>query len=376
MDNAKPRRCSLMLLTRERCFPMATPTLPGRLGNPDSEIKSDPRADPRMVAAMAALGLDVRPPQTPVTAASSIDDILVHCAEAEAGFGALGSVLGANTPPTPGVTSYTEVIKGVDGNDINLYIHKPESADGPIPCVVHTHGGGMVILQAADVGYQRWRDELAATGMVVVGVEFRNGGGALGPHPFPAGLNDCASGAKWVIENKDALGVSKVIISGESGGGNLAIATTLKAKQDGWLAGIAGVYAQCPYISNGYADPPDELTSLTENDGYFLAIDNMGALAKAYDPEGSNASNPLAWPYFAKAADVEGLPPHVISVNQLDPLRDEGLAYYRTLLDGGVSAVSRTVNGTCHAGDCLFLDAMPDVFHATIRDIKGFADSL
>lgn len=38
--------------------------------------------------------------------------------------------------------------------------------------------------------------------------------------------------------------------------------------------------------------------------------------------------------------------------------------------------MGRTVNGTCHAGDLLFGDAMPDVFAATIRDIKGFADSL
>ena len=48
-----------------------------------------------------------------------------------------------------------------------------------------------------------WRDDLAATGMVVVGVEFRNAAGALGPHPFPAGLNDCASGAQWAIANKE-----------------------------------------------------------------------------------------------------------------------------------------------------------------------------
>jgi acetyl esterase len=360
-------------------MPPATPSvplLPGRLGDRAMAIGVDPRADPRLVAAMAPLGMDVTPPPTPVTAASPIEDILAHCVAAEAGFGALGGMMAANTPPVTGVTSSTEVITGVDGNDIRLYIHKPADADGPLPCIVHTHGGGMVILEASGPGYVRWRDELAATGLVVVGVEFRNGAGVLGPHPFPAGLDDCASGAQWVIANKETLGVSSVIMSGESGGGNLSIATALKAKQEGWVNDIDGVYAQCPYISGAYADPPASLTSLFENDGYFLSVENMGALARAYDPDGANATNPLAWPFHASSSDLEGLPPHVISVNQLDPLRDEGLAYFRKLLDAGVSAVSRTVNGTCHAGDCIFLDAIPDVYRATVRDIKSFADSL
>jgi acetyl esterase len=352
------------------------PLLPGRLGDPTRNIKDDPRADPRMLAAMAPIGLDVAPPPTPVTSANSLEEILEYSYAAEAGFDMVGGLLMANTPAPSGVTSYTEVIKGVDGNDISLYIHKPESASGPLPCVVHTHGGGMAILKAANPNYVRWRDCLAATGLVVVGVEFRNAAGALGPHPFPAGLNDCASAAQWVIQNRSALGVSKVVISGESGGGNLSIATALKARKDGWIDGIAGVYAQCPYISGAYDNPPAELTSLFENDDYFLNVANMSALAKAYTPHASDTTNSLAWPWHATTADLTGLPPHVISVNQLDPLRDEGLAYFRKLLDAGVSAVSRTVNGTCHAGDCLFLDAMPDVWNATIRDIKGFADSL
>lgn len=355
---------------------MASPQLPGRLGRPDMELKDDPRADPRMLAAMAPLGLDVTPPAAPVDGSSSLEAILDYCNESEEGFKAVGSMLGASAPPVTGVKSYTEVIQGVDGNDINLYIHKPEAAAGPLPCVVHTHGGGMVILEGSNANYQRWRDELAATGLVVIGVEFRNGAGVLGPHPFPAGLNDCASGAQWAVANKDSLGISKIIISGESGGGNLAIATALKAKQDGWLEGIAGVYAQCPYISNSWSDVPPELTSLVENDGYLLDVAGMCVLAKAYDPDGKNATNPLAWPYHAQVKDLKGLPPHVISVNELDPLRDEGLAFYRKLLDAGVSAVGRTVNGTCHAGDCLFLDAMPEVFRATVRDIKAFASSL
>jgi acetyl esterase/lipase len=242
--------------------------------------------------------------------------------------------------------------------------------------VLHIHGGGMVILEAANEGYARWRDELAATGLVVVGVEFRNGGGKLGPHPFPAGLNDCSSALQWVNDNKARLGISKVVVSGESGGGNLTLATTLKAKRDGQIGFIDGVYAQCPYISGLYGRRTPELPSLWENDEYFLDCAQMAVMVKVYDPASEHGENPLAWPYHATPSDLAGLPPHVISVNQLDPLRDEGLAYFRKLLDAGVSAISRTVNGTSHAADCIFRDALPDVYLATIRDIKGFADSL
>ncbi|MGB5755814.1 MAG: alpha/beta hydrolase fold domain-containing protein [Acidimicrobiales bacterium] len=357
---------------------MATPAphLPGRLGDPDLTLGTDPRADPRMVAVMASLAMDGAPEPLPVDYDSPIEAIHEVMAATEEGFGALFASLLVDLPPVDGVTSRTEIIPGVDGNDISLYIHEPADRSGLLPGLVHTHGGGMVIATAADPNYVRWRDELAATGMVVVGVEFRNGGGKLGNHPFPAGLNDCASGVQWTAANKERLGISHLIVSGESGGGNLALATALKARQDGWSSDIAGVYAQCPYISNGYANPPAALTSLTENDGYFLSNQMMAPLARAYDPDLDNATNPLAWPYHAETDMLTGLPPHVVSVNQLDPLRDEGLAYYRKLLDAGVSVVSRTVNGTCHAGDCIFRAAMPEVYRATINDINSFANSL
>lgn len=94
------------------------------------------------------------------------------------------------------------------------------------------------------------------------------------------------------------------------------------------------------------------------------------------EPKNTNATNPLCWPYWATHAYLHGLPPHVISVNELAPLRDEGLKYYQKLLAAGVRGYSRTVNGTCHAGDVLFRKAIPEVYAATLRDIKGFAHSL
>ena len=352
------------------------PFLPGRLADPGSALKTDPRTDPRLVAALAKFGLDEAAAPAPVSADSPLGEILEFCAAAESGFQEIFDTFFADLPEIKNVERRTEVIKGPDDNEITLYIHQPKDASGPLPCVYHTHGGGMAILQATGSQYTRWRDELAALGMVVVGVEFRNSAGKLGNHPFPAGLNDCMSGLQWTFDNKAALGIGKIVVSGESGGGNLALAVSLKAKQDDKLEQIDGVYAMCPYISNAWANKNPELPSLYECDGYFLECSGMGAMAATYDPGHENDQNPLCWPYFAETRDLQGLPPHVISVNQLDPLRDEGLKYYQMLGSAGVSVYSRTVNGTSHVGDMCYPKVLPEAFAATIRDIKGFADSL
>ena len=119
-----------------------TPNLPGRLGTPGLDLKDDPRADPRMVAAMEPLGMHVAPAPSPVTAANTLDELLAYCVEAEMGFNMLGEMLNADLGSVDGVSSRTEVITGIDGNDVNLYIHTPDEVDGPMPCIVHTHGGG------------------------------------------------------------------------------------------------------------------------------------------------------------------------------------------------------------------------------------------
>ena len=119
----------------------------------------------------------------------------------------------------------------------------------------------------------------------MVGVEFRNSGGKLGPHPYPAGLNDCAAGARWVWANRSDLGVSHLIVSGESGGGNLTLTVAHKAKREGWLDEIAGFYAQCPFISNLWNEAPDNLPSLRESDGYFINRQQLAVMGTLYDPD-------------------------------------------------------------------------------------------
>jgi acetyl esterase/lipase len=350
-------------------------TAPGRLGDPASSLGTDPRTDPRLRAALAPFGLDAQAAPVPFTTSSPREELLAFCQAAEEGFEGLFSALQTGAAEVTGVEKQTLSCTATDGHEITLYVSKPAGASGPLPGVVHYHGGGMVLLEATSGAYVPWRDKIAAAGCVVVGVEFRNGGGNQGVHPFPTPADDCADALRWVYANRASLGISHIVISGDSGGGNLTLSTALRANRDGWINEIAGIYAQCPYIQDP-RDKANALPSMTENNAYFIEQDQLGLLAEIYDPEGKNAQDMLCWPFNAQQSDLEGLPPTVISVNELDPLRDGGLAFHRRLLAAGVSSVGRIVVGTCHTADTAFSAAIPDVQAATVRDIAGFARSL
>jgi acetyl esterase/lipase len=209
--------------------------------------------------------------------------------------------------------------------------------------------------------------------VAVAMVDFRN---CLTPSsapevaPFPAGLNDCVAGVKWLVGEAANLNIDprRIVVAGESGGGNLTLATGLKLKQDGDLALISGLYALCPYIAGVW--PQARYPSSLENNGLLLDLhNNRGAMA--YGIEEFNRGNPLAWPAFATGEDVSGLPPCVISVNECDPLRDEGIEFYRLLLQAGVPARCRQVMGTIH-GTEIFAVACPEISRETAASIAMF----
>jgi acetyl esterase/lipase len=189
--------------------------------------------------------------------------------------------------------------------------------------------------------------------------------------PFPADLNDCVSGLKWVIANAASLAIDpgRVVVAGESGGGNLTLATALKLNQDGELGLISGLYAIAPFIKGQW--PAADCPSSTENNGIFIDVHTNRATV-AYGIEAFTERNPLAWPSFATAADVDGFPPVVISVHECDPLRDEGVNFYRLLLAAGVPARCRQVMGATHALE-LYLTVCPEISRDTARDLAAFS---
>jgi acetyl esterase len=337
------------------------------------DIAADIRLDPRLKALLAGMpgegGSDVDNRET-IIAEANTDEAR---AQAELFQGFMDMCDTEAAAPSAGLRVHTEkVISQPDGNSINLQVIRPDN-DATVACVYYIHGGGMASLSCYDGMYRGWGKIIAANGVAVVMVDFRNSVTASSvPEvaPFPAGLNDCISGLKWVVANAEDLGIdpARIIVAGESGGGNLTLATGLKLKQDGELGLITGLYALCPYIRGEWPTP--DCPSSTENNGILLDLhNNRGAIG--YGIEAFDERNPLAWPSFATAADVEGFPPTVISVNECDPLRDEGINFYRLLLSAGVPARGRQVLGTMH-GTEIFVIACPDISRDTARDIAAF----
>ena len=118
----------------------------------------------------------------------------------------------------------------------------------------------------------------------------------MGPHPFPAGLNDCYAGLEHIANNKDELGINKILITGESGGGNLSIATTMKQCAEGKKYADA-LFTMCPFIAGpkNYNERPAHIPSLTENDCIWLDVKMLASMASGYLQNGEiEEETPLA----------------------------------------------------------------------------------
>lgn len=363
---------------------MASYKPPGRLGDPDMSLGTDPRTHTKLLPLFKAFKMDTNAPPSQLTVTSSLDEIGLSMAKSHTEFEQFYAFLPNDLPAdaTEAKLEHSDVtIKGVDGNDVKLYISRLAGTEKQqLPCVVYIHGGGMVIINTINKGHVRWRTDLALAGVVCIAVDFRNAWTEKQHQPFPAGLNDCAAAVKWIASHKSELGISKIVLQGESGGANLSIATSLKANREDWISSIDGVFGCVPYISCAWGWPKEkrlqELPSTVENDGYFVTAASMAVMGHYYTPNDADKTNPLAWPYHATMEDVMGLPPHVLVMDELDPLRDEGIAYYRKLLAAGVSVHGSVNLGVTHGSSLIFRQALPDLHVSTIEQIVAFAKSL
>lgn len=338
------------------------------------DLANDPRIDPRLKALLGAM------PPIATANVSGREQLVTEAAAPENKVFEETYKAMMEACDTPAIVSSEcltvtkyEVPSQPDGNTIHINFIRPMS-DEVVACVYYIHGGGMAAMSCFDGNYRAWGKIVANNNVAVAMVDFRNSVSASSVpevEPYPAGLNDCVSGLKWVVSNAADLKIdaSRVVIAGESGGGNLTLATGMKLLREGDIGLVTGLYALCPYIAGEW--PQERFPSSIQNNGIFLDLHhNRGK--HGYGIEAFDAGDPLAWPSFATEDDVRGLPRVVIHVNECDPLRDEGLEFYRLCLSAGVPARARMSMGTMH-GTEIFPLVCPEISADTARDLAAFA---
>ncbi|MGY4570094.1 MULTISPECIES: alpha/beta hydrolase [Bradyrhizobium] len=208
--------------------------------------------------------------------------------------------------------------------------------DGLAPCLVFFHGGGWVIgdLDTHEVVCQK----LAHEGeLIVISIDYR-----LAPeHRFPAAVDDAVTATRWVAANAGDLGIDgeRLIVGGDSAGGNLAAVVALTARDGGpKLAAQLLIYPATDF-SRKHPSHREPETSI------LLTHSVIGWFANHYLGDADN-NDWRASP--ARAKDFAGLPPAYVLTAGADPLRDEGDEYAKFLKDAGVPVTYRHFPGQFH----------------------------
>ena len=224
-------------------------------------------------------------------------------------------------------------------NKIPIRVYSPLSEDGQ-PILVYYHGGGFRLggLDSYDL---ICRDLAARSGAIVVSVAYR-----LAPeHVYPAALDDSYAALEWVHAHAAEIDgdATRLAVGGDSAGGNLAAAVSLKARD---LAGPPIVFQLLIYPVLNFAEMNTESHNLFA-EGYLIGGAAHQFTRDTYLPNPADRRHPYASPLLSD--DLIGLPPALVITAEFDPLRDEGELFARKLADAGVQARATRYPGVPHA---------------------------
>lgn len=229
----------------------------------------------------------------------------------------------------------TEDLKIVSkhGKDINLRLYKGNKNK----VILYIHGGGwrQGSLETHDA---LCREISKRTGCSVIAVDYR-----LAPeNPFPAGLDDVEEAYEWILKN---YGNTKVILCGDSAGGNLAVALTIKLLQEkkqvpnGLLLLYPALDLRIPQVIDGPMD-----------NGYFLTRERITDYVKAYLGKDFKelAKNPQVSPILTSDENLKKFPPTLLIAPEFDPLTASSKEFVEKAQNAGASIDFKVVERTIH----------------------------
>jgi acetyl esterase len=258
---------------------------------------------------------------------------------------------------------------------IDLRVYRPHVV--PAMTVIHFHGGGWA-LGDLDSSDHTVRKICRSLGTIVVSCTYRRSP----ENPFPAAYDDALAQAKWVLSHVDELGgdAERVVIVGDSAGGNLSAAVTIALRDERRLA-IAALKQPLPALrAQLLLYPGVDLRVAARKSPSFLAdldptlpapmIDECISAYIRGDYLADWRASPLA------AEDLSCLPPAVVVVLTVDPLHDQGAEYAARLKEAGVACelieFPHLTHGFCHIG--ALVPAAAAAFEEVLTRFGQFAD--
>lgn len=274
------------------------------------------------------------------------------------------SLKASRKPPKPVAVERVEhrCIPGPDGSatlPVRIY-HPADAQPGPagLPVLVYFHGGGFVLcdLDSHDSCCRRLAN---GVGAVVVSVDYR-----LAPEfPFPAAVDDAWAAVDWVAAHFGELGAdpARLVVAGDSAGGNLAAVVAMKARD---LGGPAIAFQALIYPVVDQRRKSSVTSPYTASGA--LTADHMRWFTLQYLGEDGDRTDVRASPILG---DLAGLPPAHIVTGEHDPLREEDEVYAASLRAAGVEATITCYERMFH-GFFNLSDHLPIARQAT-EDVCG-----
>jgi acetyl esterase/lipase len=230
----------------------------------------------------------------------------------------------------------------VEGGTIPARLYVPD-ARSELAVHVHLHGGGWW-MGSIDTADPMARELAAGAGLAVLSLGYR-----LAPeHRWPTAPEDVYAALSWIDGHPAELGFTPISVSvgGESAGANLAAVVSLMARDRGGPR-LAAQWLDVPAVDVTLSSTP---SVDAYGSGYGLEMAHMPMILDWY-VDADQRENPYVSP--ARAADLSGLPPAIVTTAEFDPLRDQGEAYATALEAAGVDVVLRRAEGHIHASSWL-----------------------
>jgi len=222
--------------------------------------------------------------------------------------------------------------------------------------LLYLHGGAYVI------GSPRTHRQLVshtarAAGVVAVLPDYR-----LAPeHPFPAAIDDAVAVYNGLLAS--GFKPEDIIISGDSAGGGLSVATLLQLRHAGLPMPAAAVLLS-PFLD--VTGSGESATTRADRDPWFDVAD-LHVVAAYYCPDESEWQNPLVSPVFA---NVAGLPPMLIQVGDDEILLSDSTRLAKKLEAEGVEVELEVWPHMWHVFQ-MFIRKMPES-GAAVRKIAAY----